>query len=832
MRQRGGNEPSGDETVNTNQYEKRRSELARYIDEALKLPHIYGSEREMLQAIRRKIFESQFKIVLISGFQCGKSTTFNALCDGMEVSPRGAYQKTSATVISAQNTMIAERSGTAEVIWRTDNEIASLFAKYLLQEFATLDATRFGSVAQADEFARKFNFSTDLPLLEKALRRRVEMNKAVQDVSNAEREALRMAWLVLCFYDDPRLADYRRQSEYNAEDIGRMVCFPQKWNEDWMFKAELPFDLEDCLFLFIREARIYIQSERLRRTGSVLIDCPGLFASEYDSRVAFDILENADAVWYIMSAKGLGDEDLKCAQGLFTAKPGKVFFTVNLNGHCALGHLKEHLIPDYVNTLKDLKVNVTPKDFLPYHALLALLSVQAERKMKGSLDTHSIKAVEELEQRSNPGQEALPVEEILAEQTKNCLMTNYGYRYKQLENFNLLAKDNSGIELLNKLDGFETIISHIEKFVIQRKAEAILIEEGAKKVIALLDQVETNLALAEEMAYKDKEQLEEEFELARQNLENFQEFCAKELEAFDNPEIDSLLALDYWKQVIVSSIAEVAYRASEIICMRNRGGRKGVNEQIINDVFSDVVKPKATAWVNCIKQGTNEVFNMQIMDRTREIKSRIEAKWNSLVKAQPLLGGLPSPMPVIGVNIISHEFIDTVVAQTPGVNKEVISGAAAGMAIGMLIGSFVFPAIGTLMGGLLGGIFGAFQGDYHGTQTRRERIEKAILKALNETIASPSPDNSNRESIIKKQEFRMKAMRMGIVNTFTEALNNTSAAFEERLAMSKKRLERQITLGEKLLTDNSQLRSQKIEPLRENIELFVADVRCECDKTE
>ena len=88
------------------QYDKKRDELVGFIDQALQLKcDLPERIKENLTAIRSKVYENQFRIVLISEFESGKSTTFNAICGGQEISPRGHMLRTSGTVVSAQNTL-------------------------------------------------------------------------------------------------------------------------------------------------------------------------------------------------------------------------------------------------------------------------------------------------------------------------------------------------------------------------------------------------------------------------------------------------------------------------------------------------------------------------------------------------------------------------------------------------------------------------------------------------------------------------------------------------------------------------------------------------------
>ena len=86
-------------------YEIRRNELLELIEKtsSLQIQEKYAKE---LAEVKKKCLENQFEIVLIGEFQGGKSTTFNALCDGRDLSPRGLGGggiKTSAAIISAQN---------------------------------------------------------------------------------------------------------------------------------------------------------------------------------------------------------------------------------------------------------------------------------------------------------------------------------------------------------------------------------------------------------------------------------------------------------------------------------------------------------------------------------------------------------------------------------------------------------------------------------------------------------------------------------------------------------------------------------------------------------
>ena len=110
-------------------YETRRNELLKLLERTtgLEIPKEYAKE---LADIRKKCLENQFEIVLVAQFQGGKSTTFNTLCDGRDLSPRGLGGggiKTSAAIISAQNISDGEtKNGMdewAEITFKSKYEI-------------------------------------------------------------------------------------------------------------------------------------------------------------------------------------------------------------------------------------------------------------------------------------------------------------------------------------------------------------------------------------------------------------------------------------------------------------------------------------------------------------------------------------------------------------------------------------------------------------------------------------------------------------------------------------------------------------------------------------
>lgn len=806
------------------QYEKRRNELVEFIDKALALPRIPEKTAEMLGAIRKKVYENQFRIVLISGFESGKSTTFNALCDGQEVSPRGAMLRTSATVISAQNTTDDSLIGKAAVVWRSDKDLTRIFSKYLLQSLKKLAPERFESLNQGDQLVGELHYPEDLPLVKRAVWQRIRNASTDHaEISIEEDEALRMTALICEYYESPLIQQMKSMHSFSVDDIEKMVCFPQDWNTPWINKIQIPFTPEACIFLFIKEAHIYIKSENLMRTGSVLIDCPGLFASNYDTRVAFDILENADAVWYILNGIQMGQSDIDCAKRLVTAKPNKIFYTVNICNNTKT-NVENSIISSYQATFGRMNVALRHEDFMIYHALLALIAIQAEKILQGKLDPHSDKAIRQLAVRFGTQYDSL--EDLLETWAENALRNVYGYTRNMLKNFDLFAPDHSGIDLIYKESGLDRILRTVENAVVSQKAHSILIDNGSKKVVELLQQVEADFRVAESLASEMEEKTRTDFQDAQNKLDSFQTFCNQKLKVLQDKSIDSALASDYWQNVIVSSIDEVAHSAASKIAAENFNDvRQDMNEQIINDTFSEIVLPKATAWADNIRNGKNSIFNALIANQISHIIAETKNKWELTIKDQPILAGLPVPTPIIGTDIVASDFVDSVVAKAPGISMNVITGVATGTAIGALLGSFVFPGIGTYVGGALGALLGGMAGGDVGTQNREEVIYKALKQELsNNVVFSISGPEAEQNPVIQKQSKRIKTLRLGIIKAFEDAFEETRQAFESRQTYTSNLLGVEQQQRIKLAEEHKALRTGKIEPLRKQIQTYELEV--------
>ena len=801
-------------------YEQRRDELVRLIDKALALGAIPAKTGAALGAVRRKVYENQFRIVLVSGFECGKSTTFNLLCGGQEISPRGLMIPTSATIISAQNTVDDALVGKAHVVWRTDRELTLVFAKHLLRYFRELEPSRFKNVNQADQLCDLLTYPNDIPLLKRVVAKMSRDILAAGASEEAERNSLLMAHLIAEHYESEWLAAQKRRNDFTVENLARMICFPDNYQRSWMGISPSVFSAEESAFVFIRQVHCHIRSENLKRTGSIVIDCPGLFASTYDTSVALDVIENADAVWYILNGHGLAESDIASIKQIVAAKPNGVFFTVNLVNNTER-NVREHILEDYSQRIEAAtKRKIGIEEFSVYHALLGLTALEAGKMRDGTLDEHSLSEIRRISHYFGSGTES-PTE-ALNDAAFGALSRSYGMPRREAMQLDLFGADGEDVKKCLDKSGVEEIVSKVENEVVAKKARSILIDNGARKAVELIGAVESDLKVAEDLAKADEFKMQSEFEDAEARLNSFSEFCENQLDDLRGGSTDRLLALDYWSDVIESSVDEVAEKSAREIARCNLNElRRELNEQIINDTFADVVKPKAVAWADRIKTGKHKLFDDLVGRHVRKIIRETSKQWELVIQDQPILAGLPSPSPVGGTEVMNADLIDSVVAKAPGVSSDVVVGATVGVAVGALLGSFVFPFIGTYLGMAIGGVIGAACGGGVGEENRERQIYEGVKQSLLVGISNPE----RKREVVDKQTKRIEALRMGIIREFQSAFEQPANALAVRHEQALNLFNEQTGRRIKIAEEHRKFRTEKLEPLRLEIAAFEKSVQ-------
>ena len=396
-------------------YVKSRDALARLVEDLGKEPAIadvtitrQGAEAaeagevpvaKELAALRERLADERFRIGLYTTSQRGKSTTFNALFGGQELSPRGQGTPTSAAIVVGVPTRDPGRVGKATVTWKSKEELllslkAGLIAPYLpkglLAEGQTLDDL-------------DLERDVDLRALCDAVEDAWRAHKRQRTLSGVDYDQLRIAYVMLHHYGNPTLREqWARPKEtlYDAEAVAGIVRYPDHWEEHFD-TPDLPADFrdEETLFLFVKQVTLYVDAATLGDAACAVVDCPGFGANHYDTRVAEEALGACDLVWVLLGETVIGEPEEEKIKELAGIKADALLFAVNMRGDRETGkreHFREVIVPTDVSKLGKVLpkgATVAEADILLYQARLALVAEQAARLREGRLPEAALAAI-------------------------------------------------------------------------------------------------------------------------------------------------------------------------------------------------------------------------------------------------------------------------------------------------------------------------------------------------------------------------------------------------------------------------------------------------------
>ncbi len=604
------------------EYEHLRNELLDLLAEAAGLESLSESARDAIGRIRKRALENRFKIVLAGEFQGGKSTTFNALCDGRELSPMGSGIKTSGCLVSASNIADPTERERANIAWKSASELVAGFSDLLLPRLRQIDPVRFRDIdASRLGSAIDLNTESDRRLVAEAAE--LEWNdyeKGRADYNHGNLDALRSAGIVARFMDDPLLRELRGQTEFFPEEVGPMIVFPEDWEQRWLYGNPGAFDVREVLFVFIASIDLKIHSPNLGRLGCVLVDCPGLFASRWDSDIARKAMIDSDAVLYAFNgSRTLKQSDLTALS--FVRNNGmeyKLFYGCNMRGHSVKD--SDRIFRASMETLEERGFRSREQDQVLFHALLALRAAQAERFLE-SRDSEAA-ALDPAGEKT----EALLYYDIV--RTMTVLKTG-----DDLSGF-----DGRLVESAKKAGGLQRLMNAVEQSVVQNKARSILVDNGSAIGVECLLEVEANLRNREISAFQKESDFKRRSAEAENELGKFKETCLRIVAKLDDRKPDDLLADDLWNRLyalkpgLCEKSAERIYR--EVLAVKNLPALLWDKERlkfsicdIVKSETDESFKEVVGAWLSEIKDGKNVVYNRNLTGLIASVNRELKSAW-------------------------------------------------------------------------------------------------------------------------------------------------------------------------------------------------------------
>ena len=305
--------------MDQNEYSKRRDELIcifSNIQEAIqKKPEMeekyFPNLVETLSARIKKLSEDQFKMVLCGAFQGGKSTTFNAICNGRDLSPTGFGIKTSACLVEAHYLSDASAEEYAKIYLRSASDIVEGFQKVLGDRILNyMKANGKEHLIKPGVLSFYFDvFNNEyLDILSNVVDEELKLHEENRSSYSSERlDILKYAKIVVDAIKSGKVKKEWIESksyECTIDEAKASLKFPADFSSNWKWKN---FSLEEIKWAFISKVELHLKGvSRMAEFGFVLVDAPGLFTSDWDSNLTLTAINNADAVLFIIS----GDKEI------------------------------------------------------------------------------------------------------------------------------------------------------------------------------------------------------------------------------------------------------------------------------------------------------------------------------------------------------------------------------------------------------------------------------------------------------------------------------------------------------------------------------------------
>lgn len=642
--------------MNAEQYSHNKDVLLEILSDILKIEMLPKSHRTEFEHISKKISADQFSVVLLGEFQGGKSTTIDALCDGRDISPRGNNIKTSACRIRVTNINI-DTEEHAVITWKSDTELVQTISSVL----TTIPPEEFGYNPDSKEI---FSYSEYVNLSNPKHRAIIEESiSAIKTNDSNTRDLVMIAKFILANYD--KVKNLREEKTYSLKEAIPYMVFPQNMLERYNDSGEKVscFSFKESLFAFVQTVDCYIHSKSLKRLGCSFVDCPGLFASEYDTSIAIQTMCTSDATLYLLDGeKQMGQEDTKAIGEIM--KIGKAG-NKDYSGEDVFFAINQRKPDDQTSFVKrdltEINYSGFNKASLPlYNAFIYYYAQLGSAFLEGSLDEYTIK---------NFMSTAKEGEDFSKKWVRNVKRA-----FKNLdldEEYEITELSYENVALVKKLSKADKLFSEIEDYIVAKKSYSILIENGAVKVQKGLSVIEKALREKERSAQMDVAEKAREFQKAREAYQLFRNDVETTISsAF--PDKDSRLYInDSYRDYFLdeSVISDVAFKTTvNLIDYMKKGGtkwrgfkllvggkfsdkkKKEYEAQFASDIkgflteaFSISITPVITRWITTLYAGKDFRFDNTVRERALKLGETIQKNWKQLSKTVPLFNELSIP---------------------------------------------------------------------------------------------------------------------------------------------------------------------------------------------
>ncbi len=848
-------------------YSKKRDELLSLIEKILKIEKLEKTDRNTFEQTSRKLQENQFNLVIIGEFQGGKSTLFNALCGGREISPRGALTKTSAICLTATNLADEKAPEYAKVTWKTDEELL-LSMDRLLTDITPEDlgvTVEKGSAFNLSEHF-KFNNEKHLALLNKTLQEREEKlnNKAkspggITKDEEEDLELLRIARIIAAFRNNEEVKKQRSKTRYEVPEVASLAVFPSEW--DGRFRDDHPkpfadrFKPAEVLFAFIGRVDVYIHSKDLGRLGCTIIDCPGLFVSSWDTAVAISQLQQADAAIYLLGGeKEMQTDDLKAIKKIADSRSKgddnflrKIFFILNQKKADKVTSDIQKTDSDKLEGLKQLHgYDGLSTNIATVNNLLYFLGGFGDSLEQGTLDDVSRERFVELAKR---------MDEDTSDDPSAIWVDQVSGINKKLKKIVDLTPEN--VRACMEHSRAAEVFPSIEKRILSNRAHSILVDSGVNKVESSLKAIWYQFEEKEKNARKDLQQCELEYKAKVRALDDFEarlntvlESTLSEYEinmiaerAYVN-EVNSItkinnlshkLALELCKTVGFSTKMQSLWKsACGIFENKSESAKKAAEKakKEITDAISPAViriveeelKGNLSSWVNGMYNGEHADYENLVAPRLQATSSKVQKEWRKTIDSLPSMNTLKVSPPDISQSLkgLTYEKINSadeiVDSFKEGAIQEIVVSvikdlvAAITIAIIWIVADSAFTCgVGTIVTFILWLV-----------SKERDYTKTKLYKKLNENLREKMSEQFEKEkdNLITELKKIPKTIAENLKKYYWAQFNNNRIQLENDINERRKAEKEARDKLSNIADEAKRVRIEQVEPLLSDINAF------------
>jgi len=608
-----------------------RDELRVQLEKVLTFGNLPVDLTRNLESVKRRLTNSAFSIALIGTPESGTSTTFNAICDGREISPRGCGIRRSACKLSAKSLSDAEAEEYALLEWKREEEllltVISLIAPRLRQKVPD----RFSSMCEC-EMIHDLRLSNrdDVILIRSCLDE--EWSKYKEDPCDYDSEdtdrvsRLFMSRLIVEFcgaqeylnvIDSDATSPHGNVADHfctkiRIHDLEQYAVFPLKWAECWAKGDANSFSANEAAFALLKGITCYLHSATLARLGCEITECPALFNSDSSTKITEDAMRSADLILYIATGhRIMSNYDLQVLKAIKRAgQEHKLLIAVNTQ--IQRERFLSTIATADVAFLREAGFGGFDMDSLfVYNSLLGLCAKNG-RAIKN--DTFEQVSAERFVRVARACDDSYPDDvtslwPMVVEDSLCCYLS----RDEFAENKDSYIAD---VTALGELSGLNKIFDAIEDRIVQKKAGGLLVSGGSKRIDAAMEALECELDTEERMAPKTADAISAKSEVL--------ETVSSKLKTILDPQLARPVTHDLFDRVILASIDDIADDLAER-CANNlvilwdifksllskdakKCALKSWLKPLVKDTVAKILSPALKGWISNVKSGDNIVW--------------------------------------------------------------------------------------------------------------------------------------------------------------------------------------------------------------------------------